>query len=214
MPSVFGRNLRCEPVTDTREKYHWSHACSLQRRDGIPLGCPILYKKPCTAHLLGWLCLHPHSYTPRRYPVSNVSTIRCVLTFTESGDVASGSVNVHEARFQTGIWVQGGCGILRNFDFEANMRTIRSQASLVCVSLTVGCGPIVSRPFWFVYHTYGYTRICCHTTEDLDVCTLVARAGQSGLMARLHVSMRWIGEVLHVRRSRFELNSALEVRTE
>jgi hypothetical protein len=31
-PSVFGRNLQCEPVrnVDTREECHWSHACSLQ----------------------------------------------------------------------------------------------------------------------------------------------------------------------------------------
>jgi hypothetical protein len=31
-PSVFGRNIQREPVraVDTREEYHWSHACSLQ----------------------------------------------------------------------------------------------------------------------------------------------------------------------------------------
>jgi hypothetical protein len=32
VPSVFGRNLQCQPVkrVNTREKCHWSHACSLQ----------------------------------------------------------------------------------------------------------------------------------------------------------------------------------------
>jgi hypothetical protein len=31
-PSVLGRNLQCELVrkVDTRDEYHWSHACSLQ----------------------------------------------------------------------------------------------------------------------------------------------------------------------------------------
>jgi hypothetical protein len=31
-PSVFGRNLQCQPVrgVDSREECHWSHACSLQ----------------------------------------------------------------------------------------------------------------------------------------------------------------------------------------
>jgi hypothetical protein len=32
VPSVFGRNLQCQPVrgVDFLEECHWSHACSLQ----------------------------------------------------------------------------------------------------------------------------------------------------------------------------------------
>jgi hypothetical protein len=40
VPSVFGRNLQCQPVrrVDTQEECHWSHACSLQAsRRGIQM---------------------------------------------------------------------------------------------------------------------------------------------------------------------------------
>jgi hypothetical protein len=39
-PSVFGRNLQCQPVrgVDTREECHWSHACkSFKRSKGVKL---------------------------------------------------------------------------------------------------------------------------------------------------------------------------------
>ena len=34
VPLVFARNLQCELVrkVDTREEWHWSHACSLQAK--------------------------------------------------------------------------------------------------------------------------------------------------------------------------------------
>jgi hypothetical protein len=55
VPSVFGRNLQCEPVrnVDTREECHWSHACSSFKRAGVGtngiLECKFLSKKraPC-----------------------------------------------------------------------------------------------------------------------------------------------------------------------
>jgi hypothetical protein len=54
VPSVFGRNLQCQPVrrVNTREECHWSHACSLQANiRGIQwhLECKFVpEKKNCT----------------------------------------------------------------------------------------------------------------------------------------------------------------------
>jgi hypothetical protein len=57
-PSVFGRNLQCEPVrgVGTREEWHWSHACkSFKRSNGVKLNdnleCVNYCRKTRTANI-------------------------------------------------------------------------------------------------------------------------------------------------------------------
>jgi hypothetical protein len=65
LPSVFGRNLQCQPVrgVNFRDECHWSHACSLQAsRRGIQsnsiLECKFLPKKAHRAPIIPSLKLN------------------------------------------------------------------------------------------------------------------------------------------------------------
>jgi hypothetical protein len=55
-PSVFGRNCQCQPVrgANTREEWHWSHACKSFKRAGVGtngiLECKFLPKNEHRTH--------------------------------------------------------------------------------------------------------------------------------------------------------------------